>query len=359
MDLQNYISHTPEYVKEFKKHKLNVRTYSKMGLMIVKCYRNNNYDYENHPWIRYCRGAVIDTTNDKVVCVPPMKSYEEENVNKIIEDFNTENTYQPLIDGTMINMFHHNDKWMVATRSNIGAKNSWDGKVSFYDMFMEVLGDSWFSKLDKNNCYSFVLHHKNNRNVTPIHNNYIFLVESYKLGDEIEKVNELPIIYGINNIIDLERGLLTEYSNDLIYSIKGFTVKTKNSRIKWLNPNFVYVSNLKMNHNDKFLNYIGLRQTRMLKEYLRFFPEDQYLFNEYRDQFNQIKSKLHESYLSHFVRKEREMKDIEYTLRPLIFELHGYYKETGEIITIKVVSDYMHNLPGKKMLFIKNRIFKC
>ena len=60
-----------------------------------------------------------------------------------------------------------------------------------------------------------------------------------------------------------------------------------------------------------------------------------------------------------FVRKEREMKDIEYTLRPLIFELHGYYKETGEIITIKVVSDYMHNLPGKKMLFIKNRIFKC
>ena len=87
--MQNYIIHTPEYVKEFKKHKLNVRTYSKMGLMIVKCYRNNNYDYENHPWIRYCRGAVIDTTNDKVVCVPPMKSYEDENVNKIIEDFNT------------------------------------------------------------------------------------------------------------------------------------------------------------------------------------------------------------------------------------------------------------------------------
>ena len=83
MDLQNYISHTPEYVKEFKNHKLNVRTYSKMGLMIVKCYRNNNYDYENHPWIRYCRGAVIDTINDKVVCVPPMKSYEEEKVNKI------------------------------------------------------------------------------------------------------------------------------------------------------------------------------------------------------------------------------------------------------------------------------------
>lgn len=360
MELQNFINTTPEYIKEFKNLKLNVRKYSDMGLIIVKSYRNNKYDYEKYPWIRYCRGAVIDIINHRLICIPPMKSYEEDNINKIIEDYNSENLYQPLIDGTMINMFYHNDKWMISTRSNIGAKNSWDGKVPFYDMFLEVLGDEWFSQLNKKYCYSFVLHHKNNRIVTPIQNNYIFLVESYKIGDsvdDLEKVDELPIIDGIHTIIELDQSKLYNYSDDLNFSIKGFTIKSKNNRIKWLNPNFVYVNNLKMNHNDKFLNYIGLRQTRMLTEYLRYFPEDQYLFNEYRNQFNSIKYKLHEAYLSHFVRKEKEVKEIEYTLRPLIFELHNHYKKSGEVITIKIVSDYMHNLPGKKMLFIKNRIF--
>ena len=222
MDLQNYISHTPEYVKEFKKHKLNVRTYSKMGLMIVKCYRNNNYDYENHPWIRYCRGAVIDTTNDKVVCVPPMKSYEEENVNKIIEDFNTENTYQPLIDGTMINMFHHNDKWMVATRSNIGAKNSWEKGDSFLDMFLDVYGDSWFNELKKNYCYSFVLQHPQNRIVVPFSKPQLVLINVYNIS------NEKPWhISEIKMDLDELAYYQKEFRNDLINYVYGLKKQMK------------------------------------------------------------------------------------------------------------------------------------
>ena len=35
----------------------------------------------------------------------------------------------------MINMFYHNDELMISTRSNIGAKNSWDGKESFKNVF--------------------------------------------------------------------------------------------------------------------------------------------------------------------------------------------------------------------------------
>ena len=65
-----------------------------------------------------------------------------------------------------------------------------------------------------------------------------------------------------------------------------------------------------MNHKDKFLNYISLRQTSLLTEYLKYFPEDQYVFTDYRDQFNNIKQKLQEGYLSHFVRKEKELNEI-------------------------------------------------
>ena len=47
MELQNYIQNK-DYFQEFKNLKLNVRKYSKMGLMIVKTYKNNNYDYEKY-----------------------------------------------------------------------------------------------------------------------------------------------------------------------------------------------------------------------------------------------------------------------------------------------------------------------
>ena len=73
--------------------------------------------------------------------------------------------------------------------------------------------------------------------------------------------------------------------------------------------------------------------------------------------FNVIKQELYESYVSHFIRKERELNNISYPLRPLLFELHKYYKETGEKINVKIVSDYLHNLPGKRMLFINNYLF--
>ena len=80
------------------------------------------------------------------------------------------------------------------------------------------------------------------------------------------------------------------------------------------------------------------------------------LFNEYRNSFNRIKMRLYERYVSRFIKKEIKHQDIEYPLRPLVYELHNYYKESGEKINIKVVSDYMHDLDGKRVLFIKNQL---
>ena len=59
-----------------------------------------------------------------------MKSEEKNEIDEIINDYNTDLNYSPLIDGTMINMFFHNDEWVISTRSNIGGKN-WDEGVPF------------------------------------------------------------------------------------------------------------------------------------------------------------------------------------------------------------------------------------
>ena len=372
MELQKYISENNDYLNQFKEHKLYVRKYSNYGLCIVKGYYNKEYDYENHPWIKYCRGAVIDIKNNNVLCVPPEKALEKNllnvespsflnvpdnmtfrNIDDIINQFDENLNYEPLFDGTMINMFYHNDEWMISTRSNIGAKNmGWKGK--FLKMFLEVNGDEWFNNLNKQYCYSFVLHHINNRNVSPIQENTIFLIENHEIKDGIIKKKPLDEIENIQNMFQLTKDMLSGYKSNLIFSIKGFTIKGGDKRINWINPNFEYVKSLKMNHNDKYLNYISLKQKRLLSQYLLYFPEDRFTFDEYRDEFNKIKMLLYSRYVSRFIKKEIENKDIEYPLKPLVYELHEHYKQSGEKINMKIVSDYMHKLDGKKIMFIRN-----
>ena len=47
------------------------------------------------------------------------------------------------------------------------------------------------------------------------------------------------------------------------------------------------------------------------------------------------------------------INDVEYSLKPLLFELHDYYKYSNQKITFKIVNDYVFHLPGKKILFIQ------
>ena len=46
----------------------------------------------------------------------------------------------------------------------------------------------------------------------------------------------------------------------------------------------------------------------MNNQYLSYFPEDQYLFNEYRNKYNQIKDELYISYVDVFIKKEKKNK---------------------------------------------------
>ena len=46
------------------------------------------------------------------------------------------------------------------------------------------------NSLDKSMSYSFVMRHKENRNVTPIYDNILILVEAYQyIEDNIKKIN--------------------------------------------------------------------------------------------------------------------------------------------------------------------------
>ena len=106
----------------------------------------------------------------------------------------------------MINLFYTDNEWIISTRSEIGGYNKWTNKKSFKKMFDEC-SQLDYEILDKNMSYSFVMRHIENRNVSPIQDNELYLVEVYQyLDNQIKRLSksEYP-----NNIYSIDKS----YSN--------------------------------------------------------------------------------------------------------------------------------------------------
>ena len=348
MELQSFISENNNYSDLFKKERLKVVKYK--NLLLVKNYYDKPLSYtdENDYWKMYCRGAVIDTLTNRVVCLPPVKSVEYDTISD--DSSYLGNEIQYLIDGTMINLFYSKE-WLLSTRSEIGGRNKWTNKKSFKQMFEECLDKNFdYDKLDKDCCYSFVMRHKDNRNVSPIKENKLFLVEVYNLNKN-ERLNISKVNLDIEKINNISFNDLIDFNS---YEIKGYTIKDENKRYKKINPLFEKVKELKPNMNNDLLNYIELRKNGNLKEYLRYFSEYSKSFDEYRNKIHKLSNELYNNYKNCYVFKKIERKEIPYNLKPLTDDIHRNYLNTKEPTSWSDIKNYIHSLPSKKLMFALN-----
>ena len=113
---------------------------------------------------------------------------------------------------------------------------------------------------------------------------------------------------------------------------------------------------IKPNTNNPLLNYLTLRQSGYLVNYLQVFPEFRHKFNLYRDQVHSLTNLLHEFYLNVYVYKQIDKKDIPFGLKPLTYELHGIYLQTKKGISIRHVKDYIYELDPKRLCFVLNKL---
>ncbi len=368
MELQNYIDNNlNNYVSEFKNKGLIVKNFNKDNLILVK-YKFNETLSEN--WMRYCRGCIIDKSTNKLVFIPPIKSQEIEYPITENDLTDTENIqFTNLVDGTMINFFYHNDKWFMSTRSDIGCLNKWSNKVNFKKLFEESIGtDNFYDFLSPNFTYSFVLLNKNNRNVSHIENNCVILVEVYnKLT--FEKIDNLRAtlheqIYSNNSVYTLENlkidfdsiESINNYFLSSNFNFKGISVSTTNNRYKILNPLFTEVKEMCINSTNLFEKYLHLKKNKNIKKYLNYFPENQDKFKDYSSKFNIMINELYSNYVNKHIKKEINIKDVPYQLRPLLYDIHKIYIDNNRSKKINkiVIEEYVLSLDNYKILFVLN-----
>ena len=353
MELQNYIFENINYIDNLKSLDFKIKNFNKYGLTLIKYPYDKNIDTNTYE--RYLKGCIIDNKTNKIVFIPPVKA-DLLTTNIDINNYQV----QELFDGTMINMFFHNDEWLLSTRSDIGLNNKWS-KKSFKQMFQESCNID-YDRLNKNHTYSFVLQHVENRNVSIVQENKCILVEVYD-RDTLQMVDlniyNAQEYNGFQIVNDYNIDSLDELINNIInvedpskFNYKGFTIKSNGKRLKFINPDFENVKNLKINSNNLLFEYCSHTLKNTKDMYLYYFGEHNIAYTKYDIVLDIFKRDLLDTYVNANIKKELEKKEIPFQLKPLVYELHGIYLKTHKKINSRKVEEYIMSMEPDRLTFI-------
>jgi hypothetical protein len=342
------------------------------NLVLIK-YNKEKLNDDNWNTLGRFRSLIYDKTLKRVVSFFPIKSCSKLCPNDVGEEKDFEEFYE----GTMINMFWYDiiDDWEITTRSNIGAKCSYEpGGKTFRTLFLETLNEQnlEFEHFDKNFCYTFVLQHKFNRIVCPVKKNRVILVDAIKCGDDgkIYKWKRdcfykmIPnIVKSDNIIVPTKWRFSSDWAiNNLLdapYYFMGYVSHLEGgARWKVRNQNYEYVRHLKGNNPKIQYRYYHLRNNNLVTEYLQFYPEDRKTFSDLRNNLHRYTKQLHQSYISCYIKKEKPLKEYDYKYKTHMYYLHELYKNelknNGFYINMNEVIKYVNTLEPPRLMHVIN-----
>jgi hypothetical protein len=343
------------------------------------------------------RSVIVNSDNNVVSFAPPksmscekfMMMYPHKTSSIIAEDF---------IEGTMINVFY-DSVWRISTRSTVDAnvafynsnnntvpvtnsvsssesKNK-EKSMTFNEMFFEACSANNFNimSLNPDFCYSFVLQHPNNRIVVPVKSPQLYLVEVYQIVNG-ESVSVNVHIHNVRShgqwssttVLFPERYEFTTY-NELIdkfaspntpYHIMGIVIKNKdtNQRTKIRNPIYEEIRHLRGNQPKLQYQYLTLRHSGKMNDYLKFYPEAKADFSVYRDQVHMFTNTLHQNYIACFIKKQKPLKEYSSQYKNHMFKLHELFlndlREKKQFVTNTVTINYVNALHPSVMMHCLN-----
>jgi hypothetical protein len=321
--------------------------------------------------------------NNKILVFAPPKSVAPDTFTSTC--LPNECSAEEFVEGTMINLFFDESlgdggQWEIATRSSVGAKMSYftsgkpDQQSTFRQMFLEVCTFAGFDfdMLPRDNCYTFVFQHPNNRIVTPFVQKRLYLVAGHKINNESFSITEValdslreslgqssvyfPETYSFETFDELKDKWASQNTD---YKHVGVVLRhPSGARTKFRNPNYEMVRKLRGNQPKLQFRYLALRQQEKVRDYLKYYPEASNEFNTFREQVHGFTKQLHTNYVECYIRKTKPLTDFPYQFRTHMFNLHALYIEelrpASKIVNRSAVIWYVNELPPAKLMFSLN-----
>ena len=347
----------------------NITKYQKDDLVVLK-YKKNALNTTNVSTLGHFRSVIYNTKTKSIVSYSPAKSYSLDDFNKAIDFDDSKIQYEEFVEGTMINLFYSNDEWQMATRSLLGGRGLFfKGGKTFRQMFLEctIEKDIDFESFNQDYCYSFVIQHSDNRIVTKFTKPDAVLCAVYKCdGSVVEEVsfdladpeNRLtrPRTYTFESIEEAKKVLANADSTP--YYVQGVVMKCNGVRSKIRNPNYEYVRRLRGNQPKTQYQYLSLRKSGKVGEFLKYYPEFAQEFQEYRSQVHYFTSNLHTNYINCYVKKMMRLGEFPKEFRQHMYIIHQTYINElipkMEHVSREFVINYVNNIHTPHLMYAIN-----
>jgi len=382
----------------YNQNKIKTKTYSKSCVT----YTILNYDkdllchddYNNG----YYRSLIVSSPENKILAFSPQKSLKNET---FIEKYSTINEtiyMNEIIEGTMVNLFFDErvGQWEISTRGAVGGsyfyyRNQYEldsdrkNQTSFYQMFLQAfsmehvqtLGQiSLLEELPKNYSYSFVLQHPDNHIVLPITKCSIYMVAVYEVMDgsnvkyispleyenwDLFKNNTHPILFPKQfQYASYDEAKTENCSIQTDFTNLGVMVTNLETGVRTglKNPRYEEVKLLRGNNPNLQYQYLCLRKTEKIKDFLFYFPQYKTIFYRFYQEYENFVTNVHYSYLSYYVQKQNVKISKKYS--PHIYKIHhemylpALNTEEPLIIKRRVVKEYFEKLEPREMIYHLN-----
>lgn len=261
---------------------ININKHDTLPLVI--CNYHQFYSDKTNVVVRNCRGIVFDTDSKKIVALPFYRFFNVGEVPFEDQKFNWSSFYcTEKIDGSLIIVYHYNDKWMVSTR------NSFDQDSIYIKEFHEMF-NKW-DKLNKNYTYLFEIVGPQVKVVIDYPPSiYLIGARNKETGFELmgsfleTKAQDLDVKYPLSYFLNDRESVLNK-KNELEQNDRldeGFVVTDFNcNRLKIKNRKYLRFNKFKFGNPISIRVFSELYTNGELSEILSVFPEYKSLYNKY------------------------------------------------------------------------------
>jgi hypothetical protein len=326
--------------------------------------------------------VMINDSPSKIVSFAPPKSVSGTDFMTLYPVKTNTIIAEEFIEGTMINVFYNpvTTAWQLSTRNTVGADISfYTNSKTFKQMFTEACFNNNFDirNLNRTFCYSFILQHPENRIVVPFKHPQLYLVAVYHISqtetsisiteENLNKVRQSGFQVG-NTVRFPDKYEFSSYteliekfaSPNTPYDIMGIIVKNMDTgvRTKFRNPIYEEVRHLRGNQPKLQYQYLCLRHSGKLPEFLKYYPETKEQMSQFRDQVHMFTNTLHKNYISCYVKKEKTLKEFSDQYKTHMFKLHEQFinelRPQQLCVNNTVVIRYVNSLDPSLLMFCLN-----
>ena len=223
--------------------------------------------------------------------------------------------------------------------------------IKFPTLYSDVVDTHTFNNYGDINEY-INLDNRKKSVIQPIFNDY---------GDIREYLNESFIVDSDNqkNSKIKYNNNTNEYTNYMMGIM--ITNSETGERTKIENDVYLYLKELRGNHPSHKYKYYELIYSHRLDEFMYYFPQYVYLFNQFSFELNTYVNNIYWYYVNKFILKNKKIEgiipyNINYHINKLHYNVYLYQLNMGNRtnITIKVIYDYIWKLPIRSLLFWLN-----